>query len=417
MTAARYPMIWRSVAALALAAAGACSSEPPTGPPKALEALPRPLTSAEQQVAAAGNTFSFSLFRQINQAQRDSNVFISPLSASMALGMTMNGAAGATYDGMRTTIGFGGAAQPEINDGYKGLIALLRGLDSHTDFRIANSIWYRNTFPFEQSFLNAGERYFDAEIRPLDFADPASLTTINNWVDRSTNGKIEEIIESIEPLDVMFLINAIYFKANWRSPFDKSDTRDAPFYAADGSTQTARLMHQQKAVRYLETPELQAVDLLYGNTAFAMTVLLPKQGTDVNALVAGLTEEKWNAWTDQFREHEIALYLPKFTLEYERTMNDDLTALGMGIAFVPRQADFTPMSPLGRELYISYVKQKTYVDVHEEGTEAAAVTAVGIRVVSMPPTMRVDRPFVFAIRERFSGTILFVGKMVRMPNG
>jgi len=309
-------------------------------------------------------------------------------------------------------------AQQDINSSYKSLIALLRGLDPATDFRIANSIWYKSGFPFEQSFLTESKDFFGAEVTGLDFSDPASLTTINKWVDKSTNGKIKTILDEINGDDVMYLINAIYFKGDWHQRFDKAETRDAPFHSADGSSRSVRLMRQQNSLRYLETPDFQAVDLLYGNSAFSMTVLLPKAGTDVNTLVAGMTEEKWTGWTDGFQAREIELYLPKFKLEYKRLMNDDLMALGMGIAFTPKAADFTRMSPHGRELFISFVVQKTYVDVYEEGTEAAAVTGVGVSVTSLPParpTMRVDRPFVFAIRERFSGTILFIGKIVELP--
>jgi hypothetical protein len=231
------------IAALGLATLAACS-DPSTAPPKApkpLDALPRPLTAAEQKVASAGNDFSFALFRRVSEAQPDENVFVSPLSASMALGMTMNGAAGSTYDAMRAALGFGGASQEEINDGYKGLIALLRGLDPTTDFRIANSIWYRRDFPFEQAFLNTTKSAFDAEVAGLDFANPASLTTINGWVNRSTNGKITTIIDEIRDDDVMFLINAIYFKGLWQSRFDRGETRDAPFHALGGAAQEGLL--------------------------------------------------------------------------------------------------------------------------------------------------------------------------------
>jgi serpin B len=176
-------------------------------------------------------------------------------------------------------------------------------------------------------------------------------------------------------------------------------------------------MHQISTLRYVQTSELQAVDLLYGNSAFAMTVVLPKAGTDINALVRSMTEASWAEMTGRFAETEVDLYLPKLKLAYERTLNDDLKALGMRLAF--DRADFTPMSSSrGRDLFIAYVKQKTFVDIYEEGTEAAAATVVAMRETSLPQreTMRVDRPFVFAIRERFSGTILFVGKIVRMPD-
>ena len=392
-----------------------CGSDP-TGP-GTLSALPRPLTDAERFVGSSGNRFSFDLLRQINLDQADSNVFISPLSASMALGMTLNGAVGTTADEMRHALGFGDASQQSINEGYRGLIGLLRGLDSRTDLRIANSIFYKRDYPFEESFLQTGKTWFDAEIQGLDFSAPSSLKTINDWVSRSTNAKIPTVLGAIDPRDVMFLINAVYFKGTWRSRFDPRETADATFHAIDGASEPMKLMHQKNTLRYFETPDIQAVDLLYGNSAFAMTVVLPKPGKDINGVVAGLTETSWSQWAEGFAESEVDLYLPKLKLEYERLMNDDLDALGMKLAFVGGGADFTGMSPRGRDLFIAFVKQKTFVDIYEEGTEAAAVTVVGMRETSAPQlsTMRVDRPFVFAIRERFSGTILFIGKIVRMP--
>lgn len=392
-----------------------CGSDPIA--PTTLTALPRPLTDSEERVESAANGFSFDLLRQVNLDQRDSNVFISPLSASMALGMTMNGAAGATADEMRATLGFGAVSEQSINEGYRGLITLLRGLDRSTDLRVANAIFYRTDFPFEQSFLETGRTWFDAEVTGLDFGAPASLTTINDWVSRSTNAKIPTIVAAIDPRDVMYLINAVYFKASWRSRFDPRETTDATFHAIDGTSQPMKLMHQKSTLRYLETADFQAVDLLYGNSAFAMTVILPRAGSDVNQVVAGLTEQAWSEWTARFDDVEVDLHLPKLTLRYERRLNPDLQALGMNLAFRAGAADFTRMSPAGRELYISYVKQKTFVDIHEEGTEAAAATVVAMQRTSLPatPTMRIDRPYLFAIRERFSGAILFVGKIVRMP--
>ncbi|HJU65749.1 MAG TPA: serpin family protein [Gemmatimonadaceae bacterium] len=407
------PMTCRALATIVVAALVAACSEATAPGPQRIEALPRPLTDAEQKLVSAGNEFSFSLFRQVSAAEPSKNVFISPLSASMALGMTMNGAAGTTFDAMRGTLGFSGASQDEINQGYRSLIDLLRGLDATTDFRIANSIWYRQGYAFEQPFFDATHTFFDAEVQGLDFGDPASLGTINSWVDRSTNGKIREIIDVIAPDHVMFLINAIYFKGSWEHRFDPDDTRDADFHAADGTVGPMRLMYRNGPVRHTATPEFQAADLLYGNSAFAMTVVLPTPGTDVNAVAASLTPQVWGELTARFGEVDMELYLPKFRLEFERRLNDDLDALGMGIAFEPA-ADFTRMAKAGG-LYIDYVKQKTFVDVNEEGTEAAAATAVAIKETSAPPAMRVDRPFVFAIRERFSGTILFIGKIMRLP--
>ena len=398
-----------------LALGSACASDPVA--PRTLSELPRPLSDAERFIGSSGNAFTFDLLRQVNSAQRDSNVFLSPLSASMALGLTMNGAAGTTADEMRRALGFGEATLPTINEGYRGLISLLRGLDPRTELRIANSIFYERGFPFEQTFLATGRTWFDAEVEALDFEAPSSLNTINDWASRATNGKIPKIMEQIDPNAVMFLINAVYFKGTWRSRFDPAETADAQFQALDGTRQLMKLMHQQETLRYFENADMQAVDLLYGNSAFAMTVVLPREGRDINAATEALNETGWSELAGQFAEREVDLYLPKLKLEYERRLNDDLKALGMNSAFIEGGADFTGMSPLGRDLFISSVKQKTFVDIHEEGTEAAAVTTVTMAPTSMPviPVMRVDRPYLFAIRERFSGTILFVGKIVRMP--
>jgi serine protease inhibitor len=405
---------------LAAAAPLACSQNPadPSKPAQALSTLPRDLTASEHKVIDASNAFAFSLFGQVNAAQRDSNVFISPLSASFALGMTLNGAANQTFDEMRSALQFGGASQQEINDGYKSLIALLGSLDPAVAMRIANSIWYRNDFPFNQSFLDATTTYFDAEVRGLNFADATgSLATINGWVSSKTNGKIPTILDTIDSDLVMFLINAIYFNGNWRTKFDPALTADAQFHPSSGAAQGMKLMHRNGTMLYTETESYQAVDLPYGDSAFTMTVVLPKPGQNVESVATSLTPASWQSLTGQFHATLVDLYLPKLKLSYERQLKSDLQALGMRAAFIPDGADFTKMSSRGRELYIKFVKQKTFVDVNEEGTEAAAATAVGIGVTSMPltVTMRVDRPYIFVLRERLSGTLLFMAKIARMP--
>jgi serpin B len=408
----------RALAALSLAA---CAGDPaaPGGPAKQLTALPRDLTAAEAEVIAGSNDFAFGLLREVNAANADSNVFISPLSASMALGMTMNGAAGATLDEMRSTLGFGTLPLAEVNGSYKSLIALLRGLDEQTDFRIANSIWYRDSFPFDERFFATTRDYFDATVQGLDFADPASVDTINRWVNEGTNGKIPTIVEEIPEYMVMYLINAIYFKGSWRDRFDPAGTRDEPFRSRGGASTPVKMMRNDGEFGYYEDDGLQAVDLPYGNGAFTMVVVLPRDGDDVNELTAALTADRWTAITAGLGKSEGEVFLPKFKLTFEQTLNDALRALGMPTAFVEGGADFTAMSPRGRALFISEVLQKTFVDVNEEGTEAAAATSVGVGVTSAPARFlfRADRPFLFAIRERLSGTILFVGKIVTPPRG
>jgi len=408
---------YRSVVVTALALLTACSSatEPGTGTQAPiLDALPRSLTTAELKLVSSANDFSFALFRQLAAANKDSNVFTSPLSASMALGMAMNGAAGSTYDQMRSALAFGTATDADINASYKSVIALLRGLDPTVDVRIANSIWYRNDFPFNQTFLDAGKTWFDAQVSALDFAKPSAVTTINDWVSSATAAKIPTIIDRIDPAQVMFLINAIYFKGTWRDKFDPAETKDTLFFGLAGS-QPVRLMHRHGKINFMSTPDFAAVDLPYGNNAYTMTVIVPRAGLSVETLASSLQAGTWSSWMSSFHEITTDVWLPRLKLEWERDLNDDLMALGMRDAFTAYVADFTRMSPRGHELYIDKVKQKTYVDINEEGTEAAAVTSVGIGFVSLPPSLRVDRPYIFVIRERLSGTILFMGKIVRMP--
>ena len=405
-------------AAITLAAACASSTEPsPNDPGAALDSLPRALTAGEQRVIGAANAFSFALFRQLSATRPDSNVFASPLSASMALGMAMNGASGTTYDEMRATLGFGaGATESEIGESYKSLIALLRGLDPSVDFRIANSIWYRTGLPVQPAFLDAGRNWFDAQVTALDFASPSAVSTINDWVSASTAGKIPTILDRIEADQVMFLIDAIYFKGSWRTRFDPSRTIAATFHAVGGD-QSAKHMRREGTMRWLGTPDFEAVDIPYGNGAFSMTVLLPAEGKRVDDVAASIGSSAWSTWMAEFHDADVELQLPRFRLSWERELIPDLESLGMRAAFVDGRADFSRMTTAGSQLYISLVKQKTFVDVNEEGTEAAAVTNVGISMTSLPVRRPfiVDRPFVFVLRERLSGTILFMGKITRLP--
>jgi len=404
----------RLVAGLAFLAAACGNSTEPKAPPPLLSALPRALSARETRVALAANQFAFTLLLRLNEAQRDSNVFVSPLSVSFALGMTLNGANGQTFDEMRSTLGFGTDQLTEINDGYRNLIALEHGLDPTTTFQIANSVWYRQTLQVNQSFVDTVKHVFNADVRASDFGT-STIKQINDWVSANTNGKIPTIIDQIPDDLVMCLINAIYFKGTWRTQFDPAQTRDLPFNAL-GGTQTVKTMHRASEEGTIKLGFMKGAtvgELTYGNSAFVMTIVVPD---DVNALAATLDTTVWSSIVGQLHDAKAAVYLPKLRLEYERQMAGDLQALGMSVPFVPGGADFTRMSPQGKQLYIKFVKHKTFVDVSEEGTEAAAVTNVGIGFTSAPPELRVNRPFIFAIRERFSGTILFIGKIVRIPS-
>ncbi|MBC8085939.1 MAG: serpin family protein [Phycisphaerae bacterium] len=387
------------------------------GPPPAITALPRALTATETKVRDAANDFSFALLATVTDSQKTANTFISPLSASFALGMTMNGAAAQTFDEMQHALQLRGLSQQEINAGYKSLIDLLLSLDSSVQMRVASSIWYRNSVTFHQTFFDTTKKYFNAEVKGLNFADaPAALGTINAWVASATNDKIKKVLDVIRQEDVMFLINAIYFKGSWRDKFEVSRTANGAFNPATGGAQTVPFMNRTGSMSYTETASYQAVDLPYGNSAFSMTVILPRAGQDVNAVAKGLSSSSWQTLSAALRTGTVNLALPKLKLEYERVLTDDLKALGMKVPFVDRRADFSKMTP--DPAFISFVKQNSFVDINEEGTEAAAVTTVGVGVTSAPltVTMRVDRPYIFVIRERLSGTVLFVGKILRIPD-
>ncbi len=382
-----------------------------------LNGLPRELTLAEQKLITTTNRFAFDFFKEVvRQGNPDSNVFISPLSAAMALGMTYNGARAETQTAMAHTLGLENLTTQEANQSFRSLIDLLRGLDPKVDFRLANSIWYRLGFVPRPDFLDVNRQYFDAEVSALDFAKPEAVTTINHWVDANTNGKIPKIIDSIDPDLVMFLINAIYFKGTWVYQFDKDRTKNEPFTLGNGSQRDVSMMHHGGGayVRRYAGPGFEVVDLPYGAGAYSMTIVLPDRGRNVDSVIAGLSADAWSSIVDGLTSDSIIMAMPKFRLEWDDMLNDVLKAMGMEIAFQPFQADLSGIAGNPGDLYIGYVKQGTFVDVNEEGTEAAAVTVVGIFDTSVggPHEFRVDRPFAFLIRERFSGTILFMGKIM-----
>ena len=380
--------------------------------PDSLTVLPRALSAGEEQAIAASNRFAFDLFRSVNTRFADTNVFISPLSASFALGMTLNGADGETFEGMSQALRIFETDRTRINAAYRDLIDLLLGLDNSVDMRIANAIWFRQGFPFHQSFFDTVSHYFDARVAAVDFSSPATPARINAWVDTATAGKITHVVDEIDDTLVMLLMNAIYFKGSWRSQFDPDLTRDAPFVTERGTSYTARMMHlDDEQVALASLNGVQAVDLPYGNAAFTMTAILPPTGMDVDAFIETLDQPKWEAIIGALHHVKGDVYLPKFRLAWEDTLNSDLKSMGMENAFCDGCANFLRMSPAGDQLFIDFVQQNTFIEVNEEGTEAAAVTTVGIGFTSGPPTIRFDRPFVFVIRERLTGTILFMGKV------
>jgi serine protease inhibitor len=378
----------------------------------------RPLTAAELQLITSFNGFGLRLFRDVVLDEPDSNVFISPLSVSMALGMTLNGAAGETEEAMKTTLGFSWMDTQAIDECYASLMELLVNLDPGVDFRIANSIWYDLDKELEQSFFDVCENYFDAQVTGMNFASPDASSTINAWVKDKTAGRIERIVADEIPDDVvMFLINAIYFLGTWTYQFDPELTIDWDFKGPGGATAPCKMMQRPEdgetsEFRHFDNGEVQAVDLPYADGLFSMTVILPRSGSDIDSLIGELDEETWESWIGSFEAKDGRLMMPRFKIEYDLELRHILSAMGMQIAFT-EFADFTRMRSTGG-LMISRVKHRTFVKVDEEGTEAAAVTSVEIIPTSVGDEfeMQVDRPFIFAIRENHSGTVLFMGRIV-----
>lgn len=411
----------RALLALGVALAPAACAHDPVSPTAEapLTTLPRTLTADERAIIEGTSGFAFGLLRDVAaQESASRNVFVSPLSVSMALGMLANGTAGETQAQLRATLGFGALSLEGTNSAYRSLIDLLLSVDRGVDFRVANSVW-QSGYPIRPEFLARVRTSFDAEARTLSFQDPATVGVINAWVKEKTNGKIPKVIDEIAANEILFLINAIYFNGSWRSRFDAGATAPAPFVTAAGTRVDVPTMRQSHTFAYARRQGYQAVDLPYGRGAFTMTVLLPDSSSSVHELLARLTPAEWTALS-QFRDTtEVELALPKFKLEDRYELNANLKRMGIVNVFRRGLADFTPLTSEPEDLEVSRVIHKTFVDVHEAGTEAAAVTAVGVRqVCACPPrpvSFVVDRPFVFVIRERFSGAILFMGRIATLP--
>jgi serpin B len=331
----------------------------------------------------------------------------------MALGMTLNGARGETRAAMEATLEKQNLSPPALNDAYRGLLNLLEGLDPNVQVALANSIWYREDFPVKQAFIDTNRTHFDAEVEAINFSASDAPTRINSWVSEETRGNIPKIVPNPIPRDlVMYLINATYFKGPWRDQFDPAKTEDEPFRRADGSTVSVPMMEKTEAVVHptYQAEQFRAIDIAYGDSLYSMTILLPHEDASVRAVVDSLDAKTWTQVTEGLAPQSLSrLKMPKFTLRYEKTLNDVLKDLGMRVAFT-RRANFRAAADTA--LAIDKVKHKTFLRVDEAGTEASAATSVGIGVTSAPPSFVVDRPFVVALRENHSGTILFIGAVM-----
>jgi serine protease inhibitor len=373
-------------------------------------------TTMNSNLAAASNAFGFDLFQQLRRQAGDQNVFFSPLSVTVALAMTYNGAAGETKNAMARALKIEGMNHAELNRESAELLKALKSSDPKIEVAIANSLWARGGMRFNDDFLARNRQFYGAEISTLDFNNPQSVATINRWVSGATKGKISQIIDRINPQQVMFLINAVYFKGQWQKRFDKTLTKQQPFHLPGGRQKPVPMMAQSGKYLYQRGDKFKAVSLPYGKGGVSIYLFLPDEESSIDDFLNGLSYQKWEGWINNFDETPGDVKLPRFKLDYEKTLNDPLKDLGMGAAFNSREADFSGIRA-EKDLYISEVKHKAVAEVNEEGTEAAAATSVGISVTSVREprerfTFIADRPFLMAIRDSQTGAILFMGTVM-----
>jgi serpin B len=345
------------------------------------------------------------------------NLFVSPSSVAVALAMTHNGAKEETRRAMAKALRINELSMDAVNQAARAWTQAVSAPAVKVEVAIANSIWVREGVPVLPEFTQRVEGSYQAKVAHLDFGRTEAANTINAWVKEKTRDKIKDIVKPpISSDTIMFLINALYFKGQWAAKFDAQQTRDAPFTLLDGTLVQVPMMSRTGDYEVKTSDGFQAVRLPYGDGRFSMYVFVPSKGSNVYSLAERFSPETWRDWTSGFQKREIPLRMPKFTIEYEVTLNGALKALGMEEAFDPARANFQGMvDPAwlgGRRAYINEVKHKTFVEVNEEGTEAAAVTSVGIAVTSAPPPFAVDRPFLAAIHDGATDTVLFFGLVV-----
>jgi len=372
------------------------------------------LNKKAAEIIEADQAFGFELFREVYTLSEEDNIMISPLSVSYALGMTYNGAAGTTLEAFNHVLHFGDLTTVEVNESYKDLMDQMLNLDDKIEFSIANSIWYRLGFQVLAEFIETNKDYFDAAVKEIDFTDPRTVEVINQWIESNTNDKIKDMLDYIPVDAVMYLINAIYFNAPWKYEFVKEDTYQGDFNLANGTKHQADYMRVTGDFVFTSNEDFNAVELPYGDSTFSMVVMLPSHENKVSDLVAKLDGAHWDSWFDDSRFTGVQIDLPKFKYDFKKLLNEPLIDLGLSVAFSEKgEADFTRINPAGN-LFISRVIHQTFIDVQEEGTEAAAATIVEISFTSSgggPIYFKANKPFLYLIKENSTGTIVFIGKV------
>lgn len=345
------------------------------------------------------------------------NLFISPLSATLCLSMITNGAADNTLEEMKTVLGFSDYSLEEMNNYNQKLVSALLELDNTTRLGIANSVWIKQGFGVYDDFVNVNKKFYDAQVQELDFTSPGAKDIINGWCAGKTNNCIKEVLKGIPEDARFYLLNALYFKGVWKNQFKKSNTKAEPFTNVDGSRSTVQMMNMSgERFGYAENEYFSIAEFPYGNEAFSMVVLLPAEEKSLEECLPQLTDGHWREWNDALSRAMVDVKLPRFELKYDKDLIGDMQEMGMKDAFDGRRADFSEMSDA--ELFVGLLQQYTYVKVDEEGTEAAAVTVGGMMDSAAGPGMDklfyVNRPFVFLIKEKSTGAILFMGKVTKL---
>ncbi len=395
-----------------MAASCKAGDEPVTAPVEPAKPIILDGTRGAEKLAA-DNAFAFDLFCSVLQNADDKeNAFISPLSLTMALGMLYNGTSPEAGAEMAEALGVADFSPEEINAYYKTMREALLAADPLTVLAIANSIWAREGFDVKPTFYELNRTYYDAEVNTRDFNSPETVDEINGWCADNTNDKITEIIDGISSDVMMYLINAVYFKGQWMFEFDEKETRDEDFTLAGGERKSVKMMnHPEITLPYYRDETLSCIELPYGNGAFGMMVMLPEDGQTVDELIDALDSDLYYTISEGLHEtNEMMVKLPRFKQECDFPLNNAVQNLGINRIFGDGSLSGINDDP---RLAVSNIKQKTFVEVNEKGTEAAAVTVVEITVTSVPakPIFFADRPFVYLIREKSTGAILFMGRM------
>ena len=369
------------------------------------------LTADQVSLIESENSFAFDIFKKVmDNSGVSENVIISPLSISYALSMTLNGASGTTRDAMLEALRVNGITPEIINNSYKSLSEALLTVDKRILISIANSVWTENNFVVKKPFTDILTGFYNAESKSFAITDPTAPTEINSWIENKTNGLIKKMIDKLDDNTVMLLINAIYFKGKWKSPFDVENTVQKSFYKPGGVTSEIPMMKQTANFKIFTGDKFVLAEFPYGQGNFVMDVILPDEQNGVNSILQSINSNCYKVWLNQLRETKTDLAFPRFKYGYKRQLKDILKTMGMGIAFTD-QADFSNISD--QNLLINDVTHQAFIETNEEGTEAAAATVVGFGTTAMPLTftLNIDHSFLYIIRETTTNSILFMGKV------